>query len=183
MRASVAMRATVALSSDMRENPGSEAAAPGPRADARRKLHALTVCDNAADFPALLPARGSLLALDLSKRRIGLAGTDQERRLATRAGDLRAGRSGPGPGAPGQARARAAGGGAGGRAAAQHGRQRGPDGQGGAGRSRHAGQRARAAGPAAGRAALDLRGRGRDRRGPPAAARARASRSTITRPW
>jgi len=43
----------------------------------------LTVCDNAAAFAALLPARGSLLALDVSKRRIGLAGTDQERRLAT----------------------------------------------------------------------------------------------------
>ena len=43
----------------------------------------MTVCDNAAAFAALLPARGSLLALDVSKRRIGLAGTDQERRLAT----------------------------------------------------------------------------------------------------
>ena len=31
----------------------------------------------------LLPAKGSLLALDVSKRRIGIAGTDQERRLAT----------------------------------------------------------------------------------------------------
>ena len=47
------------------------------------KLHALTVCDNATAFRALLPRTGSLLALDLSKRRIGLAGTDQERRLAT----------------------------------------------------------------------------------------------------
>jgi putative holliday junction resolvase len=35
------------------------------------------------DFLAALPPRGSLLALDLSKRRIGLAGTDVERRLAT----------------------------------------------------------------------------------------------------
>ena len=60
-----------------------EAAADGPRADLRRKLHALSLCDNAADFAALLPARGSLLALDLSKRRIGVAGTDHERRLAT----------------------------------------------------------------------------------------------------
>ena len=30
-----------------------------------------------------LPARGSLLALDASKRRVGLAGTDPERRLVT----------------------------------------------------------------------------------------------------
>jgi putative holliday junction resolvase len=43
----------------------------------------LSLCDNAADFRALLPAKGSLLALDVSKRRIGIAGTDQERRLAT----------------------------------------------------------------------------------------------------
>lgn len=34
-------------------------------------------------FRALLPARGSLLALDVSKRRIGVAGSDVERRLAT----------------------------------------------------------------------------------------------------
>ena len=43
----------------------------------------MTLCDNAADFRALLPAKGSLLALDLSRRRIGLAGSDPERRLAT----------------------------------------------------------------------------------------------------
>jgi putative Holliday junction resolvase len=43
----------------------------------------LTLCDNVAAFAALLPAKGSLLALDISKRRIGLAGTDLERRLAT----------------------------------------------------------------------------------------------------
>jgi putative Holliday junction resolvase len=43
----------------------------------------LTLCDNLGDFLAALPAKGSLLALDLSKRRIGLAGTDAERRLAT----------------------------------------------------------------------------------------------------
>jgi putative holliday junction resolvase len=35
------------------------------------------------EFLAALPPRGSLLALDLSRRRIGLAGTDVERRLAT----------------------------------------------------------------------------------------------------
>ncbi|TVQ41478.1 MAG: Holliday junction resolvase RuvX [Geminicoccaceae bacterium] len=34
-------------------------------------------------FAAALPAKGSLLALDLSKRRIGCAGTDVERRLVT----------------------------------------------------------------------------------------------------
>lgn len=51
--------------------------------EAPRKLHALTLCDNLGDFLAALPARGSLLALDLSKRRIGLAGTDPERRLVT----------------------------------------------------------------------------------------------------
>jgi putative holliday junction resolvase len=43
----------------------------------------LTLCDNAAGFAALLPPRGSLLALDLSKRRIGVAGSDHERRLVT----------------------------------------------------------------------------------------------------
>jgi putative holliday junction resolvase len=43
----------------------------------------LTLCDNAAGFAALLPPKGSLLALDLSKRRIGIAGSDHERRLAT----------------------------------------------------------------------------------------------------
>ena len=43
----------------------------------------MSLCDNAADFRALLPAKGSLLALDVSKRRIGIAGTDQERRLAS----------------------------------------------------------------------------------------------------
>ena len=37
----------------------------------------------AAAFAASLPRTGSLLALDLSKRRIGLAGTDPERRLVT----------------------------------------------------------------------------------------------------
>jgi putative Holliday junction resolvase len=54
-----------------------------PRAEWARTLHALTLCDNAVDFHACLPARGSLLALDVSKRRIGIAGTDIERRLAT----------------------------------------------------------------------------------------------------
>lgn len=34
-------------------------------------------------FRDLLPAKGSLLALDVSKRRLGLAGTDIERRLVT----------------------------------------------------------------------------------------------------
>ena len=34
-------------------------------------------------FMRALPPKGSLLALDLSKRRIGLAGTDVERRLVT----------------------------------------------------------------------------------------------------
>ena len=43
----------------------------------------MILCDNAADFRDLLPAMGSLLALDVSKRRIGIAGTDPERRLAT----------------------------------------------------------------------------------------------------
>jgi putative Holliday junction resolvase len=54
-----------------------------PRAELRRKLHALTLCDNAKDFAVLLPPTGSLLGLDISKRRIGVAGTDHERRLAT----------------------------------------------------------------------------------------------------
>jgi putative Holliday junction resolvase len=36
-----------------------------------------------AAFGAVLPRRGSLLALDVSKRHVGLAGTDPERRLVT----------------------------------------------------------------------------------------------------
>ena len=45
------MRATVALSRDMRDNPCIGKRRPtGPRADWRRKLHALNLCDNAADF-------------------------------------------------------------------------------------------------------------------------------------
>jgi putative Holliday junction resolvase len=68
----------------MRDNPSIGKRRPDrPHADLRRKLHALTLCDNAADFRALLPPKGSLLALDLSKRRIGVAGSDQERRLST----------------------------------------------------------------------------------------------------
>lgn len=39
--------------------------------------------NEAASFAAGLPRTGSLLALDLSRRRIGLAGTDPERRLVT----------------------------------------------------------------------------------------------------
>ncbi len=53
------------------------------RREAVRKLHALTLCDNVSAFRDRLPAKGSLLALDVSKRRIGMAGTDQERRMAT----------------------------------------------------------------------------------------------------
>lgn len=56
---------------------------PGTGHEAPRKLHALTIHDNRADFLARLPHRGSLLALDVSKRRIGLAGSDVERRLVT----------------------------------------------------------------------------------------------------
>jgi putative Holliday junction resolvase len=48
--------------------------------DARRSPAVLL--DSRA-FMAALPPRGSLLALDLSKRRLGLAGTDVERRLVT----------------------------------------------------------------------------------------------------
>ncbi|MCB1884794.1 MAG: Holliday junction resolvase RuvX [Geminicoccaceae bacterium] len=39
--------------------------------------------DNRRAFALALPPRGSLLGLDLSKRRIGVAGTDAERRLVT----------------------------------------------------------------------------------------------------
>ncbi len=39
--------------------------------------------DNYAAFLKALPAKGSLLALDVSKRRVGLAGSDAGRRLAT----------------------------------------------------------------------------------------------------
>jgi putative Holliday junction resolvase len=38
---------------------------------------------NHADFAASLPRRGGLLALDISKRAIGLAGSDAERRMVT----------------------------------------------------------------------------------------------------
>ncbi|WP_027133923.1 Holliday junction resolvase RuvX [Geminicoccus roseus] len=38
---------------------------------------------NHGDFRAALPKRGGLLALDISKRAIGLAGTDAERRMVT----------------------------------------------------------------------------------------------------
>jgi putative Holliday junction resolvase len=38
---------------------------------------------NHGDFAAVLPRRGGLLALDVSKRAIGLAGTDAERRMVT----------------------------------------------------------------------------------------------------
>jgi putative Holliday junction resolvase len=41
-----------------------------------------------------LPPRGSLLALDVSKRRIGLAGSDVERRLATPLATLQRGNAG-----------------------------------------------------------------------------------------
>jgi putative Holliday junction resolvase len=37
----------------------------------------------AAGFALVLPARGSLLAVDASRRRLGLAGTDPDRRLVT----------------------------------------------------------------------------------------------------
>lgn len=43
----------------------------------------MPILDNLQAFHARLPARGSLLALDLSKRRIGLAGTDVDRQLVT----------------------------------------------------------------------------------------------------
>ncbi len=43
----------------------------------------MPLCPDLAAFAAALPAKGSLLALDLSKRRLGLAGTDVERRLVT----------------------------------------------------------------------------------------------------
>jgi putative Holliday junction resolvase len=43
----------------------------------------LPIFDNLQAFQARLPVRGSLLALDLSKRRIGLAGTDVGRLIVT----------------------------------------------------------------------------------------------------
>ncbi len=44
---------------------------------------ATSIFRNHADFAATLPRRGGLLALDVSKRAIGLAGTDAERRMVT----------------------------------------------------------------------------------------------------
>jgi putative holliday junction resolvase len=43
----------------------------------------LSALQDARAFAELLPPRGSLLAIDASKRRLGLAGTDPERRLVT----------------------------------------------------------------------------------------------------
>jgi putative Holliday junction resolvase len=43
----------------------------------------LKVTTAADELASLLPARGSLLALDASRRRVGFAGTDPERRLVT----------------------------------------------------------------------------------------------------
>lgn len=43
----------------------------------------VTLFRDAAAFAAALPRRGSLLALDVSPRRIGFAGTDAGRRLVT----------------------------------------------------------------------------------------------------
>ena len=43
----------------------------------------MPLSEAAGGFAAALPPRGSLLALDASKRRIGLAGTDPGRRLVT----------------------------------------------------------------------------------------------------
>ena len=162
---------------------GFEAAACTAGREAPRKLHALTVCDNAAAFAQLLPARGSLLALDVSKRRIGLAGTDQERRLATVLADIRAGRTGAGTWTD--------------CARAVRDRQavglvvglplNMDDSEGPMARAARAEAKALdvglgAAGAAAGRAAVDLHGRGRDRRRPPPATAQRPSRSTTMPP-
>jgi putative holliday junction resolvase len=43
----------------------------------------MPLCTDLGEFVRALPARGSVLGLDISRRRIGLAGTDVERRLAT----------------------------------------------------------------------------------------------------
>ena len=43
----------------------------------------MAILDNLSDFAAALPQRGSLLGLDASKRRLGLAGTDPARTLVT----------------------------------------------------------------------------------------------------
>lgn len=48
-----------------------------------RKLVSTSIFRNHRDFGAALPKRGGLLALDVSKRAVGLAGTDTERRLVT----------------------------------------------------------------------------------------------------
>jgi putative Holliday junction resolvase len=47
------------------------------------KSNPLAYFSSARDFLAALPPRGSILALDVSRRRLGLAGTDVERRLVT----------------------------------------------------------------------------------------------------
>lgn len=52
----------------------------------------MTVAPDLPSFAALLPAYGSLLGLDVSRRRIGLAGTDPGRRLVTPLRTLQRGR-------------------------------------------------------------------------------------------
>jgi len=63
---------------------------------ARRKLHPLPILSNLEDLLARVPARGAarpgLLALDLSKRAIGVAGADAGWRLATPLVTIRRGR-------------------------------------------------------------------------------------------
>lgn len=44
---------------------------------------ATSIFRNHGDFASALPRRGGLLAMDVSKRALGLAGTDSERRLVT----------------------------------------------------------------------------------------------------
>ena len=60
---------------------------PVGRKNARRKLHPLPILSNLEDLLARVPASGAqrpgLLALDVSKRAIGVAGADAGWRLAT----------------------------------------------------------------------------------------------------
>ena len=118
----------------------------------------------------LLPAKGSLLALDVSKRRIGIAGTDQERRLATPVTTIeRRGRSADLDRLAPTVRERRA-------VGLVIGLPINMDGSEGPMAKAMRAEAARwpralgATGAAAGRAAVDLRGRGRDRRRAAAAA-------------
>ncbi len=73
---------TIAVGADAWKN-GAEPIAAGNQRQPCDPFLPVTPFRNAAEFAAALPPEGSLLALDVSPRRIGFAGTDAGRRLVT----------------------------------------------------------------------------------------------------